>query len=64
VGYQTEIHLYAISLQVEERDCPTCYGSGFITCINCKGDGLAIPVMLNKRTSRDPETRLEEYGLG
>lgn len=54
----------SVALQVEEKDCPTCQGSGYITCINCKGDGLAIPVMLNKKLSRDPETRLEALGLG
>jgi hypothetical protein len=44
--------------------CPRCMGSGSLKCINCKGDGLALPVMLNKKVSRDPETRLEEYGMG
>ena len=50
--------------QIEQHPCPSCMGAGTVTCINCKGDGLAIPVMLDKKVSRDPETRLEEYGMG
>jgi len=50
--------------RIEEEPCPSCLGVGTVVCINCKGDGLAIPVMLDKKVSRDPETRLEEYGMG
>lgn len=50
--------------RVEKEPCPSCLGVGTVLCINCKGDGLAIPVMLDKKVSRDPETRLEEYGMG
>lgn len=50
--------------QVQEQDCPNCEGTGAVTCLNCRGDGLALPVILNKRVSRDPESRLEALGLG
>ena len=37
---------------VEEHPCPSCLGVGTVVCINCKGDGLAIPVMLDKKVGR------------
>ncbi|CEM11567.1 unnamed protein product [Vitrella brassicaformis CCMP3155] len=55
---------------IEEADedcrrytCPTCNGLGIVTCVNCQGDGLAIPPVLNRKRSRDPEGPLEDRGL-
>lgn len=47
---------------MEEEACPSCFGVGTIVCINCKGDGLAIPVMLDKKVSRDPVSEGREGG--
>uniref|UniRef100_A0A7R9U8V3 CR-type domain-containing protein n=1 Tax=Pinguiococcus pyrenoidosus TaxID=172671 RepID=A0A7R9U8V3_9STRA len=44
-------------------DCPNCAGKGQTTCVNCKGDGRLVPLMLDRRASRDPEDELEEIGL-
>eukprot|EP00622_Pseudochattonella_farcimen_P002598 FR737563.1.p1 GENE.FR737563.1~~FR737563.1.p1 ORF type:complete len:156 (-),score=13.72 FR737563.1:136-603(-) len=43
--------------------CDKCRGSGFVTCINCKGDGRAVPLMLNTFQSRDPESEMEDLGM-
>lgn len=47
---------------MEEEACPSCFGVGTIVCINCKGDGLAIPTMLDKKVSRDPVREWGEEG--
>ncbi|CAM9227648.1 unnamed protein product [Choristocarpus tenellus] len=44
--------------------CPECNGKTYITCINCKGDGRAVPNFLNKKVSRDPESEIEDVGYG
>ena len=50
--------------QMTVADCPLCSGKGETTCINCKGDGRLVPLMLDRRASRDPEDELEEIGMG
>ncbi|CAM9909222.1 unnamed protein product [Scytosiphon promiscuus] len=42
--------------------CPCCRGKTFITCVNCKGDGRGVPLFLNKKVSRDPESEIEDVG--
>lgn len=42
--------------------CPSCRGKTFISCVNCKGDGRAVPLFLNKKVSRDPESEIEDVG--
>ena len=44
-------------------ECPACEGRKVHTCENCKGRGRFIPMMLDSRISRDPESELEEVGL-
>ncbi|CAM9361474.1 unnamed protein product [Discosporangium mesarthrocarpum] len=46
------------------RTCPACLGKTYVTCINCKGDGRAMPNFLNKKVSRDPESEIEDVGYG
>mmetsp|Transcript_40653 Transcript_40653/g.53534 ORF Transcript_40653/g.53534 Transcript_40653/m.53534 type:complete len:201 (-) Transcript_40653:242-844(-) len=43
--------------------CGYCEGTGHITCVNCKGDGRAVPLMLNRKASRDPESEMEDIGI-
>mmetsp|Transcript_1251 Transcript_1251/g.3768 ORF Transcript_1251/g.3768 Transcript_1251/m.3768 type:complete len:153 (+) Transcript_1251:291-749(+) len=43
--------------------CENCEGRRVHTCENCKGRGRFIPMMLDARISRDPESELEEVGL-
>lgn len=42
--------------------CPSCRGKTFISCVNCKGDGRGVPLFLNKKVSRDPESEIEDVG--
>eukprot|EP00904_Undaria_pinnatifida_P004877 jgi/Undpi1/1519/HiC_scaffold_11.g04909.m1 len=42
--------------------CPSCRGQTFITCVNCRGDGRGVPLFLNKKVSRDPESEIEDVG--
>ena len=42
--------------------CPSCRGKTFITCVNCRGDGRGVPLFLNKKVSRDPESEIEDVG--
>ena len=44
--------------------CPRCNGRGTVVCVNCKGDGRALPTILDAKVSRDPETEMEEVGMG
>lgn len=44
------------------RTCPSCRGKTFISCVNCKGDGRGVPLFLNKKVSRDPESEIEDVG--
>jgi len=49
--------------KVTKVDCPTCRGTREVLCVNCRGDGMAVPPMLRTRRSRDPEGLLEDSGL-
>lgn len=42
--------------------CPCCSGKTYITCVNCRGDGRGVPLFLNKKASRDPESEIEDVG--
>ena len=44
-------------------DCAKCAGTGYVTCVNCKGDGRNVPLALNPTVSRDPESELENLGM-
>jgi hypothetical protein len=53
---------FAVYLCIRTDGCNSA--KTYITCINCKGDGRTVPIFLNKQTSRDPESELEEIGMG
>ncbi|CAM9965106.1 unnamed protein product [Ectocarpus sp. 12 AP-2014] len=46
--------------------CPGCAGNKYITCLNCRGDGRAVPRELERKTADAAEVdlRLEEIGMG
>ncbi|CAN0521535.1 unnamed protein product, partial [Ectocarpus sp. 12 AP-2014] len=64
VGSITVLDTVASSNEVTTTTltCPSCRGKGFITCVNCKGDGRGVPLFLNKKVSRDPESEIEDVG--
>ena len=47
--------------------CASCRGRGLVVCINCKGDGRNIPLILQGKSIRDPDyavaSRLNEFDL-
>ncbi|CAM9260642.1 unnamed protein product [Choristocarpus tenellus] len=45
--------------------CPNCGGKKFVTCLNCRGDGRAVPRELDRKTSdaAEADLRLEEVGM-
>ncbi|CAM9320833.1 unnamed protein product [Ectocarpus fasciculatus] len=46
--------------------CPGCSGKKYIRCLNCRGDGRAVPRELDRKTADAAEVdlRLEEIGMG
>ncbi|CAM9605902.1 unnamed protein product [Scytosiphon promiscuus] len=46
--------------------CPGCAGKKYIACLNCRGDGRAVPRELDRKTADAAEVdlRLEEIGMG
>ncbi|CAN0201208.1 unnamed protein product, partial [Laminaria digitata] len=46
--------------------CPGCSGTRYINCLNCRGDGRAVPRELDRKTADAAEVdlRLEEIGMG
>ena len=51
----------------EKCMCGSCRGRGLVICINCKGDGRNMPIILQSKATRDPEyatkDRLNEFDL-
>ncbi|CAM9232529.1 unnamed protein product [Pylaiella littoralis] len=45
--------------------CPGCSGKKYINCLNCRGDGRAVPRELERKTADAAEVdlRLEEIGM-
>lgn len=47
--------------------CPNCGGLGVRACVNCKGEGLSIPMVLQRKTPQIPvdefELALEDLGI-
>mmetsp|Transcript_9134 Transcript_9134/g.21507 ORF Transcript_9134/g.21507 Transcript_9134/m.21507 type:complete len:302 (+) Transcript_9134:88-993(+) len=48
--------------------CPNCGGIGVVACVNCKGEGVTIPIMLQRKQNEfgsvdEFDIALEEMGL-
>lgn len=43
--------------------CELCGGRGLVQCINCKGDGRIIPIILQSKAVRDPEFSPDQVSL-
>ena len=48
-------------------DCPNCGSIGVVACVNCKGEGITVPVALQRKQIGIPtdefEMALEEMGI-
>jgi DnaJ-class molecular chaperone len=43
--------------------CPTCGGRGLVLCINCKGDGRITPILLQSKSTRNPEFAADKVSI-
>jgi hypothetical protein len=43
--------------------CSTCVGRGLVLCINCKGDGRITPIMLQAKSTRNPEFAADKVSI-
>jgi hypothetical protein len=43
----------------EGQPCSVCDDRGLVVCINCKGDGRTIPLLLQSKATREPDYRAD-----
>ena len=42
--------------------CPNCGGIGVVACVNCKGEGVTIPIMLQRKQNEFGS--VDEFDIG